>query len=84
MFDSNNKYAIKKKVACITDIDPLKRDLNNENSKFNKCYPFEFNVDYKNSSINIMIFQKYTRMIITRMLDFLLKMKSMEKPLSMI
>ncbi|WP_434305393.1 ATP-dependent nuclease [Clostridium botulinum] len=48
MFNSNNKFAINRKIACITDLDPTRRLKNNENknsNKFKVCYPYEFNVD---------------------------------------
>lgn len=48
MFDTTNKFAINKKVACLMDIDPLRRKIKVENSKYEKCYPFEIDVDYEN------------------------------------
>jgi predicted ATP-dependent endonuclease of OLD family len=44
LFDSNRKYSITKKVAVITDVDPV-RKKKEENSRFKKCFPFELNVD---------------------------------------
>jgi len=44
LFDSKNKNAINRKVACLTDIDPLRKEKG-KNGKFEKCYPFEYNVD---------------------------------------
>lgn len=71
LFDATNPYAIKRKVVCITDRDPERRqqtitDSNKKNS-FNKCYPFEMNIDVnefeykqnqytKNYSENIQFF----------------------------
>jgi predicted ATP-dependent endonuclease of OLD family len=44
LFDSKDKNAINRKVACLTDIDPLQKKIG-KNGKFEKCYPFEYNVD---------------------------------------
>ena len=48
LFDtSRNPEAIKKKVACITDRDPV-RKKKDTNGGFERCYPFEFgNADYE-------------------------------------
>ena len=46
LFDANNQLAIKKKIACITDIDPC-RKLNQLNQRFHSCYPYEFDLDPK-------------------------------------
>lgn len=48
LFDtSRNAEAIKKKVACITDRDPV-RKKKDTNGGFEQCYPFELgNVDYE-------------------------------------
>lgn len=63
LFDTNNsEYAIPKRVACITDNDPVmrrKKDANieesDENVNWEKCFPFligsdETNYEYKSSS----------------------------------
>ena len=53
IFDTHlNSSAILKKVVCLTDRDPERK---NNNGKFHKCYPFEYgvpsdNVEYKNHS----------------------------------
>jgi predicted ATP-dependent endonuclease of OLD family len=52
LFDSNNAKAINKKIACITDRDPVRRQ---NGGSYEKCYPFEYNQDpdsfeYKNNS----------------------------------
>lgn len=44
LFDPSNKYAIKKKVACITDLDPQKKK-NAPRSRWEKCLPFVLNSD---------------------------------------
>lgn len=38
LFDSLKENVMKRKIACITDIDPVRRT---EGSNFKKCYPFE-------------------------------------------
>lgn len=44
LFDQKaNTNAIPKKIACITDRDPTRK--NKSGGKFNKCYPFEYNHD---------------------------------------
>lgn len=52
---STNENAIKKKVACITDLDPQKKE---PGGKWKSCYPFALNLDntcdYKESSNNIL------------------------------
>lgn len=43
MFDSDKKHSILKKVACITDLDPQRKDKTQE--KYSKCYPFELDIN---------------------------------------
>lgn len=63
LFDTNNsEYAIPKKIACLTDKDPVMRrkkdanmEENDENINWEKCFPFligsdEANYEYKSSS----------------------------------
>lgn len=63
LFDTkNSKYAIPKKVACLTDKDPVMRrkkdtnmEENDENINWEKCFPFligsdEANYEYNSSS----------------------------------
>lgn len=38
LFDSLKENVMKRKIACITDIDPVRRT---DGSNFKKCYPFE-------------------------------------------
>ena len=40
MFDTANGFAINKRIACITDIDPVMK-LQDSND-FVKCYPYEY------------------------------------------
>jgi putative ATP-dependent endonuclease of OLD family len=44
LFDSNNKHTIHKRVACITDLDPVRKE-NIDGANFEKCYPFELDQD---------------------------------------
>lgn len=47
LFDTNNAYAINKKIVCLTDIDPC-RKKNVPNSDYEACYPYEYNIDTAN------------------------------------
>ncbi|MFA0847483.1 MAG: ATP-dependent endonuclease [Methanobacterium formicicum] len=57
LFDtSKSEYAIKKKVACITDLDPVKKETGDSN--WTKCLPFALGTnedyEYKECSNNIV------------------------------
>lgn len=43
----NNSNALDKRVACVTDKDPLKK-LKQKNQRWKKCWPFEINTDMEN------------------------------------
>lgn len=43
VFDNKNPNAIDRKVACITDRDPERKEL--PGGKYGKVYPFEYNID---------------------------------------
>lgn len=47
LFDTNNAYAINKKIVCLTDIDPC-RKKNLPNADYEACYPYEYNIDTAN------------------------------------
>ena len=50
-YDENNSFkknAIIKKVACVTDADPTRKEANKEKSKFNKCFPYQLNLELSN------------------------------------
>lgn len=47
LFDTNNAYAINKKIVCLTDIDPC-RKKNVPNADYEACYPYEYNIDTAN------------------------------------
>jgi putative ATP-dependent endonuclease of OLD family len=42
LFDTQNPNTIPKKVACLTDRDPERKDMLIKNGKYTKCYPFEY------------------------------------------
>lgn len=44
LFDGTKHNTIPKKIACLTDRDPTRRNRATE-INFNKCYPFEYNQD---------------------------------------
>lgn len=41
LFDSSQLNTINRKVACITDIDPMRKNDTN----YQRCYPYEYNID---------------------------------------
>jgi putative ATP-dependent endonuclease of the OLD family len=43
LFDTNNNNTIPKRIACLTDRDPVRKLKTKKD--FLKCYPFEFNLD---------------------------------------
>jgi putative ATP-dependent endonuclease of the OLD family len=46
LFDtSKNPNAIKKKVACITDLDPVRKEKNNKEAKWKSCMPLFLNCE---------------------------------------
>ncbi|MDU2064069.1 MAG: AAA family ATPase [Sporomusaceae bacterium] len=47
LFNSNKDQTIKRKIACITDIDPARKAIGKENAKLKRCYPFEIQADSK-------------------------------------
>ena len=56
LFDfKNNKNALYRKIACITDIDPTRKSKNSRDGKLKKIYPYEYNMeleeyDYKKNT----------------------------------
>lgn len=55
LFDTQKSNTVPKKIACLTDRDPERKDISNGNSKYTKCYPFEYCQDtvkysYKNNA----------------------------------
>ncbi|WP_103107533.1 ATP-dependent nuclease [Brevibacillus reuszeri] len=44
LFDSTHEHTIHKKVVCITDLDPVRKENKNGES-FEKCYPYELDLD---------------------------------------
>ena len=47
LFDSTKPNTINRKVACVTDIDPMRRRHSTDNTshRFSACYPYEYNMD---------------------------------------
>lgn len=61
LFDRDkSRFAINKRVAVITDLDPVRKEMGVKGAKFNSCYPFELNRDsnyeYKTASNTIIDF----------------------------
>jgi putative ATP-dependent endonuclease of the OLD family len=57
LFDSSKKDTIPKKIACLTDRDPERKDKKTKSKK--KCYPFEYNndttlFDYQNNATTLI------------------------------
>lgn len=55
LFDSSKPNTIHKKIACVTDLDPVRKQKTVSDSDFKKCYPFELNIapteyEYKETS----------------------------------
>lgn len=47
LFDTRNEHAIHKKIACLTDRDPSRREKK-ANQNYKKCYPYEYGKDMDN------------------------------------
>ena len=61
MFDSNEKYAINKKIACVTDLDPQRKGI--AANRFSKCYPFELDInpeEYEYQGSSNPLVEKYS------------------------
>ena len=58
MFDTkDNSHAIAKKIVCITDMDPVRKDKNDKDASFESCYPYEVGkdgFDYKENGKALM------------------------------
>lgn len=57
LFNTNNIAAINRRVVCITDRDPERKDLTVDKSSYQKCYPFELDIapkiyEYKTNQKN--------------------------------
>jgi predicted ATP-dependent endonuclease of OLD family len=47
LFDTNTPHAINKKVVCLTDIDPCRKE-HKPDEYYEACYPYEYGVDTAN------------------------------------
>ena len=64
LFDSTKPNTIHKKVACITDLDPVRKKSSVSDSVPQKCYPFELNTnltDYVYKESSNAIIEKYSK-----------------------
>ncbi|PAD92929.1 ATP-dependent nuclease [Shouchella clausii] len=62
LFDSTKKHTIHKKVACITDLDPVRKNKQGK-ANFEKCYPYELGLDkekYHYNSCSNDLVDKFT------------------------
>ncbi|MFS0782074.1 ATP-dependent nuclease [Bacillus sp. 1P06AnD] len=65
LFDTSRNYALKKKVACITDLDPMRKKKNTLNAKWKKCLPLFLNLqeekyEYKTTSNELVNSEGYS------------------------
>ena len=47
LFDARKQYAINKKILCLTDIDPCRKEKGSGGG-YEACYPYEYNMDTDN------------------------------------
>ena len=47
LFDTNNPNTINKRIVCLTDIDPCRKEKA-PNAEYEACYPYEYNIDTGN------------------------------------
>ena len=62
MYDSLNPEALALKVACITDRDPVRKEIGKPNARFESCKPSEYNADtakYEYSNHSEALLEKY-------------------------
>lgn len=45
LFNTNNTSAINRKIVCITDRDPVRKEVSSKSATYKKCYPFETNIE---------------------------------------
>lgn len=62
LYDGSNSEALDLKIACITDRDPVRKEIGKENARFESCKPSEYNADtskyeYRNHSESLL--EKY-------------------------
>ena len=55
LYDGSNPEALDLKIACVTDRDPVRKEIGKENARFELCKPIEYNADttkyeYRNHS----------------------------------
>lgn len=61
MFDCTKENTIHRKIAFITDIDPARKERNKENAKYQKCYPFEMNINLTEYEYTVNSTEKYKK-----------------------
>lgn len=62
LYDGSNPEALDLKIACVTDRDPVRKEIGKENARFESCKPSEYNADttkyeYRNHSESLL--EKY-------------------------
>ena len=62
LFDSVQQDTINRKVACITDVDPMRQEIAKTKSSEKKCYPYEYGIDCDiytyTQNISLSIYEK--------------------------
>jgi predicted ATP-dependent endonuclease of OLD family len=58
LFDSAKPYTLPKKVVCLTDRDPMRKEKNKLGAKFRECYPFESSQDNTNYEYQVNATEK--------------------------
>jgi putative ATP-dependent endonuclease of OLD family len=56
--NKNKDYALSKRVSCIVDTDPSKKEIEGKNKRWNECWPFEIGLNsdsYEYKSISSVI-----------------------------
>ena len=61
LFDCTKENTIHRKIAFITDIDPARKERNKENAKYQKCYPFEMNINLTEYEYTVNSTEKYKK-----------------------
>lgn len=61
----NKRYALTRKVACVLDSDPSKRDKTTQNARWKQCWPFEIGMhtdiyEYRDISGTVFSLNKMT------------------------
>lgn len=59
LFDCNKNHTIRRKIACLADLDPVRKEKKADNAKFKKCYPFELHISPEEYDYEVNSMEKY-------------------------